>query len=418
MTEKKENYIFVLGSNPALSLAEIISLFSKDKILDSSREVTLLNTNKLNPEIINHLGGTIKVAQVFGEMSKNNFDLEKIIEIIGDEILKLSFLKNKKTHFGISVYNMNASNSFFRRLSRSHSYLYINLKKRLAKEGVRIAYLRSKEVALSSASVIKNKLNTSEGLEVQVVVSSDKIFLAKTIAIQDIGNYRKYDIGRPYRDLVSGTTPPKLAKIMINLASGELKNKFLDPFCGSGTFLQEAALLGYSNVYGGDLSQKAIFESRENIRWLKNENKNINTFFEIDKIDARKLSKKFKNGYFDAIASEGYLGPPLKGFLDEATLNKNIKDLENLYKDALKEISLVLAGGGKVVLVLPAFKTGGQTKYLNLRSCIKAPGLSVINPCKEAEKFSEFITERGSFIYSRADQYVLREILILKKEIK
>ncbi|MDD3678969.1 MAG: hypothetical protein PHT36_01860, partial [Patescibacteria group bacterium] len=90
MTEKKENYIFVLGSNPALSLAEIISLFSKDKILDSSREVTLLNTNKLNPEIINHLGGTIKVAQVFGEMSKNNFDLEKIIEIIGDEILKLS----------------------------------------------------------------------------------------------------------------------------------------------------------------------------------------------------------------------------------------------------------------------------------------------------------------------------------------
>ena len=55
---------------------------------------------------------------------------------------------------------------------------------------------------------------------------------------------------------------------MINLALSQnidYKN-LLDPLRGSGTILTEAAVMGYQNLYGSDISRKAITDTKEKFR--------------------------------------------------------------------------------------------------------------------------------------------------------
>ena len=87
--------------------------------------------------------------------------------------------------------------------------------------------------------------------------------LAQTEAVQPFEQFSARDFGRPGRDDLSGMLPPKLAIIMINLAQTPLNSILLDPFCGSGTILSEAVLLGYTNLIGTDISEKAIADSKK-----------------------------------------------------------------------------------------------------------------------------------------------------------
>ena len=145
--------------------------------------------------------------------------------------------------------------------------------------------------------------------------------------------YEKYnfrDFSRPQKDLISGMLPPKLAKILINLSQTAKNKALLDPFCGSGTILQEAALLEYEKVIGTDISDKAIQDSLVNLEW-------VDKYFKLKKIpqifvwDAQKISEKFTDESINGIATEPLLGPPLKGTEDKTQLNQIIKDLEPLY---------------------------------------------------------------------------------------
>jgi len=56
--------------------------------------------------------------------------------------------------------------------------------------------------------------------------------IAHTIGVQDIDAYTHRDIGRE-RSMTVGMMPPKLAQIMLNLATkGERGFQIWDPFCG------------------------------------------------------------------------------------------------------------------------------------------------------------------------------------------
>lgn len=95
-----------------------------------------------------------------------------------------------------------------------------------------------------------------------------KQFVAVTLAVQDFEEYRFLDFGRPQRDMVSGSMPPKLAKIMLNLSGVKIDQAILDPFCGSGTMIQQALLLGFTNIVGSDASPKAVEDTKKNLNWL------------------------------------------------------------------------------------------------------------------------------------------------------
>src|SRR5690606_4224587 len=100
-----------------------------------------------------------------------------------------------------------------------------------------------------------NKLGLSPNKVELLVVNGGKngIIVAESSGTQNITALARRDQGRPKRDAFVGMLPPKLALLMLNLAAGgldpEKSHRVLDPFCGTGVVLQEAALQGYS-VYG------------------------------------------------------------------------------------------------------------------------------------------------------------------------
>ncbi|MBN1779176.1 MAG: hypothetical protein JW816_03085 [Candidatus Buchananbacteria bacterium] len=379
-------YIFILGRNSELSAAEIKAVFddSQVEVFDSTFLVLSLAKEIDCQAVLSKLGGTIKIGQIIGDC----FDKEMIIS----ELKKVK--QTGKINFGLSFYNFAPSLK-----------IGLEIKKELKQAGLSSRLVVSKEKTLSSVVVAKNKCH-----EFIVAEADGKIYLAKTCAVQDFEDYSRRDFGRPSRDLVSGSLPPKLAQIMINLAQINPDKKLLDPFCGSGTILQEALLMGYQDIIGSDISSKAIEDSRHNLEWL---GKNLTSRqaclrrqargdnsqdYKLLNVPVQNISEKVKDA--DAIVTEPFLGPPLKGSEGLNEIKKIIQDLEKLYLEAFEQFKKVLNQGGKVVIVFPYFKKFDLT--LQILPNIKKMGFNPINS--------------QQLFYSRPDQKVWRQILVFVKE--
>ncbi|MEM2466644.1 MAG: DNA methyltransferase [Candidatus Bathyarchaeia archaeon] len=61
--------------------------------------------------------------------------------------------------------------------------------------------------------------------------------------------------------------PPKLARCMVNLAKPKSGDLVFDPFCGTGSILIEAALIG-CRVLGFDIQRRMVKGSRENLAYF------------------------------------------------------------------------------------------------------------------------------------------------------
>ena len=242
-----------------------------------------------------------------------------------------------------------------------------------------------------------------------MIQKGSKILIGKTGAVQDFKalSFRDYD--RPARDSKSGMLPPKLAQILINLSGGETEDVILDPFCGSGTVVMEAALIGYKNILGSDISEKAVSDTRENIEWIKEKFSIKDVKLNIKNISATGLSRKIKVNSVGAIATEPYLGPQ-RGKIE---IEKVAKELNELYTASITEFYKILKKGGRVAMIWPVFKTGRQDKQLSPQS----KGFKTVNMIPEKLKNYQGIklTDRNTIIYGRDNQRVWREIVVLEK---
>ena len=393
-------YFFILGNNTALSLAEILAvlkpkyyhLLSADFLLaDIDLEIDALN-------LINRLGGVIKIGEVKGEIKESNFHKKSLEACFKLALLKSKGVESGKFNFGFSDY--------------SHQFniqnLGLKLKTEFKKRKISSRFVISREENLSSVVVEQNKL-IKKGIEIVIASLNGKVFLGETLAVQPFKSLSYRDFGRPARDDKSGMLPPKLAQIMINLA--ELQNKdglLLDPFCGSGTILSEAMLMDYKNVFGLDLSFKAIQDSRRNIDWIKEQ-------YELKDIRARlavknvlDLSKFVKMNSVSAIITEPYLGPQ-RGKIEFELV---IKELDALYSKALLECYKTMEPGARIVMVWPVFY---GNKFINpdistFKKVEILPERMIIK-----EEVRKFLSPRGSIIYGRQGQKVFREIIVLEK---
>jgi tRNA G10 N-methylase Trm11 len=260
--------------------------------------------------------------------------------------------------------------------------------------------------------VEQNKL-ISLGLEIVLIEKNSELYIGKTLAVQPFKELSFRDYGRPARDDHSGMLPPKLAQIMINLAGIKKCSgaSLLDPFCGSGTILTEALLLGYKYIIGVDNSRKAIKNSEENIVWTKDNFNLANFSFDLYTRSATELSQFIKPYSIDAIITEPYLGPQ-RGKIN---LKKVVPELEKLYSQAIAEFNKVLKPNGRVVMIWPTFAKTSMIKpvFVNL----KINGFQIVNPIPKSLQTSKFInlTNRKTLIYSRPGQRVWREIVLLTK---
>ncbi|MBA3047942.1 methyltransferase domain-containing protein [Patescibacteria group bacterium] len=428
-------YFFALGNNPTLSIAELCSVLLKKtsaqnaKILN--KNIFIIETDKaLNAaELIKKIGGTIKIGIMNNELGIRNYEeiKEEIIQSLNVGAVKGKF------KFGISYYGKVHSGKTGGKFNIKP--LAMEIKKYLREQNVSCRWVTSREPTLSSVVVEQNKL-TSKGAEIVLISSplltkergGGEVLIGQTLAVQPFKELSFRDYGRPARDDQSGMLPPKLAQIMINLAlspspwqepvpvmnreDGRGEIIILDPFCGSGTILTEAMLMGYGNLIGSDNSKKAIEDTQKNIEWMKQKLEVRSKKLELFHRSAVELSKFIKLNSVDAIITEPYLGPQ-RGKIN---INNVINDLEDLYSRSLAEFKKILKPNGRVVMVWPAYAkaSAGKPILQFINPCLK--GFEIVNPIPE-NLLNDIIklTDRNTIIYGREGQKVWREIVVLEK---
>jgi tRNA G10 N-methylase Trm11 len=171
----------------------------------------------------------------------------------------------------------------------------------------------------------------------------------------------------------------------------------------------EAALMGVNNAIGSDLSAKAIADSEENFKWLKDNYQLSIINYKLFEISATDISKKVAPNSIDAIVTEPYLGPQ-RGNPDPV---KTKIELEKLYSAALREFKKILKIDGRVVMIFPVRAEGTRPDFHFMNPNLD--GWQVINPLPENLQSILHTTRRGTIVYGRPGQKVWREIVILKK---
>ena len=427
---------FVLGREPLLSTAEIFSVlripFGESEAYEYQPSVLRVslrgakNERRSNPlfdpnHLINRLGGTIKIGQELGQ----DLSEEKLLDAM---IAELETIEGK-LHFGISLYSPPSSTDVETRFIASSPTTPTviedwgkEIKKRLKEKGRSVRYIFKDELTLSSVTVEKNGL-VEKGREFLVYggvgIDCNQYLLAKTTAVQPFEQFSARDFNRPGRDARSGMLPPKLAMMMINLADNSLavgahgraplpQRVLLDPFCGSGTILTEAILLGYKNIIGTDISDKAVIDTKQNLNWtishynLKSEIFNL----KILQGDITNLSNALAPESIDAIVTEPFLGPPLRGRETVEQIKKTALELNHLYFQSFKEFKKILRPGGVVVFIFPRFLVGGEWVTISNRVVpdIQKLGFTVERLLPEKLNPEPFV------LYHRDRQRVGREI--------
>lgn len=372
-------YAFQLGHQPQISLAEIKTVFLSNKInyqtknIDHNYLIIETKNNLDSEKLINQLGGTIKICR---EVPKEKPSLvlsivEHLTTVQPEGKIQFSF-PDKKTG--------------------------LEIKKELKNIDRSVRYVEPK----NSATIIHNNLIEKKG---DINVLDKNIFVTEAVQQFEAMSQRDYD--RPGIDDKSGMLPPKLAKIMINLALSEkmdYKIALLDPFCGSGTVLTEAAVMGYKNLYGSDISEKAVEDTEKNLEWIINNYKLETIDYKLDQVDATELAKFLDDEIIDIIATEPYLGKPLHGNESKSYLNNQSEELKNLYIQTFEQFHQILKPNGIVVIAIPQFKTKTDWIKIDCIEEIKNIGFELIP-----------FEDKDYLLYHRPDQHLGRGIWRFKK---
>lgn len=419
-------YFFILGKTPTLSLSEIITTFNAFQLNYSlthfSPEAAIfsLESNIDQLPLMKILGGTVKFGVIMQESEyvKDQNEFDHIFQV--KELIKFLPTEAGKIHIGISLYDVGTNKHYLDLFTTKLKALNISLKEGLTEEGLKVGFPQIKGRFLSSVSVAKNRLLT-KGAEVVLLLTSNKVIIGKTLAVQEFQQFSFRDYGRPQRDKRAGIMPPKLARIMINLASVKKDQVILDPFCGSGTVLQEAILLDYQHLYGSDISNQAIENTETNLAWLFENFPRLNRDLykiTIKNIDVNQISKYLPQNTIEAIVTEPYLGPPLFRKPDEGFVRKIMTDLSKLYLSAFSEFARLLKNNGIVIIIFPAFEVNDQIYFLEIMEKIKSLGFKQKDffPPELKNNFHLQLTKRETILFGSAEQFLRREIISFQKQ--
>lgn len=375
-------FLFVLGREPKISLAELEAIFSSSKVKQIGANLALVTARTVS---LDRLGGTVKVAQIIDQPIQDY----------------LSNLPAGKITLGISDYSEHAN-------PRKTWELALKYKNLLKRHGRNVRLVpNGKSSALSSATSHHNQLGEKTN-HIEIVKYGK--YTGASIGAQNITAYAKRDQARPARDAFVGMLPPKLAQILINLATAGAKTgTVLDPFCGTGVILQESVLMGYS-AYGTDLSEKMIDYSRKNLGWITDrtprlQERNAPRLY-LEPGDA--TNHKWQLAQPDFVASEIYLGHPLSTPPADIKLKQLQQDAKTLLTSFLKNLSPQLPVGAQLALATPAWKRpDGSYSGVNILDEIDKLGYNAIK-----YRYASY----DDLLYYREDQIVARQIIVLRKK--
>ncbi len=383
-------YIAILGRQPALGVAELEQLYGAESVRWFSDSSAIVDSSRFD---FNRLGGTQKAGRVVAELSGN---WQKVSMRIVREYVAAWASHTGKITLGLSAYGFTVT-------PREVQKTGIILKSKLKEHGVSLRLVPNAEPALNTATSHHNKLGLSDNhVELLVVrAGNGKVIIAESVGAQNITALSKRDQARPRTDSFVGMLPPKLARIMVNL-TGTNSGRVLDPFCGTGVLLQEAALLGF-DVYGTDLSEKMVRYSTENLDWLAHQY-SLTSKIAIDHGDAMEYHWQQP---IDAVATETYLGQPFSAPPSPAKLTEVRGNCNHIISAFLKNIAGQLASGTTLCVAVPAWRDAkGAITHLTLVNTVEKLGFTPVTLTH---------VTRQQLIYYRESQVVARELLLLKK---
>lgn len=391
-------YIAIAGRQPLISLAEIQALYDKAARLVGKKlvffEINEDGEENISPDI-NRLGGSLKLGRFF------DTDFSKLAKFLA------TAHPEGKITLGISDFSKQKKSGLAKQKS-------MELKRNLARVGRSVRVITSNEPEISSATAHHNQLGEKAGC-FEIFLIDHEIYLS--LGTQNITAYTERDQARPARDAKVGMLPPKLAQILINLC-GKLPEgaRVLDPFCGTGVVLQEAAIMGYV-PYGTDLNERMVEYSKKNLSWLFNE-RNQKRFKILPDLILKKdqileaisvgdATNFTWEGEIDAVAFEGYLGAPMSKPPVDIKFKTEKAKCREIAMGFLKNITPQIKSGTPVVMALPAW----------LRENGKYAGLNILDEIQEMgynfEKFQDL--SQSDLLYYREGQIVAREIIVIRK---
>jgi len=367
-------------------------------------------------KLMTKLGGTIKIGQIVAENVELSTDA--LSELMANTIIERSF--DGRATFGYSLYSANISSptKTATRLKRCG----METKRRLKESGLAARWVRPTEgTTLTSVSVAKNGLLNDNGSEFVVLVSDhgNHGMVGITSVVQPFEEFSELDYGRPGRDAFRGMLPPKLARIMLNLAGVTTDSVVWDPFCGSGTVLTEALQLDVTAIYSSDLSPQAIVDAKRNVEWLKDKHPSLETSqVKLFVADASVQTREIPNRTISAVVTEPFLGRPRDGHEDRQELNRRLDELTDLYTKSMMAIKPTLTKDASLILALPIYLDNNHN--LMGIDLVEIAGHDYhIEPLLEKDLIKSIdgrVGPNDGLVYGRSGQLVWREIVRLRKK--
>lgn len=381
------SYLFFLGRTPKLSWLELTTFFPQAEVLTPS--IALISPDSLTPppaELVNLLGGTVKIAQTISETPKLNASvLANIVSHVAGE---------GKIIFGLSFYETDY---------QPPRGLLQEIKLSLEAQGRLVRFVEAgDDGTLSSVAIVKQSVT-----ELVLVKKQKNWLVGRTVAVQDFAEWALRDRGRPFADPRQGMLPPKVARMLVNIARSQTtqiklseSKRLLDPFCGMGTILAEALLSGW-RVIGSDQSAEAVRKTQANLSWLISMCQDMKVKdHKLIISEATHISQKLAGIKVDAIVTEPFMGSI--EIRDKSEKIKNmVRGLEKLYIGCLKDWNNILRPEGKIVIALPEYAISGRTYFVK----------KVIDRCENLG----YTTLAGPLEYSRPQAIVRREFYIFQK---
>jgi hypothetical protein len=419
-------YAAFIGHQPHISLAELSATvpgFSFVRIVDKT-VVIFDSTSTLPKSFLQNLGGTVVIAE---KLPDTKATLENIPQILNEHMAN----KTGKVTFSLRTVGLNPV---------AVGKLYRECKHFLKKHGHPSRYVgNDRKAAPSIVLHDSGLLDNSEGCELSIIAQKDNdLWVGITRDAQDIESYTKRDMEKPVRDTTVGLLPPKLAQVLLNfgvwLAGGdqekgtrdsglgnEKKQKskslapspqslftVLDPFCGTGVIPMECLLRGYS-VLASDSSEKAVNGCKKNIEWMRKHYNILKSKVPatVWKQDAR---KKFEvETRPNIVVTETTLGPNLKERPTSKDAQKMRSANDDLQEAFLESMAQSFPGVPLVVTWPVWFYSKGPIFLERIAKKAEKLGYEMVLPPHITSS-----TGRSSLLYRRPEQFVGREIVLLK----
>jgi tRNA G10 N-methylase Trm11 len=467
-----DRFIFVLGSNWKLSIAELDNYLkyssNKGKILDYSANVAVVEFEELHQdkhyinklmEIQFILGGCQKIAQIYDFIDintiKDAFPVQinkyRFVEKSRKKILNAisSIIIGKKGIFPKVYESMFFANSIYPNLYDDEYYSEIIVKHLLPflnkeimeilkqKGATKALYYQYPEKNIKTGNlnpifphhVIRFELLKENRAEIIFAFTEEGVYIGRTFTVDDPNFKKKIDEERPFKEFKSAISP-KLAIILLNFLNiyeNREKSKILDPFVGNGTIALFGILQDFQ-IYGSDVDSQKIKNTIRNIHWLLDlleEEIPPFTRQRILKYDARNMSNCFSPFFFDGISTEPELGP----FYTKKPYYSQVKELIDtelnpLYDEFLGEAYKILKPNSRISFVSPIISTiDGNNLQVNVEKLAIKNNFRIVPmidlnriPYKSNQKLIFRKEHVKNMIDAKKGQIVKRKLYVLEKK--